>query len=372
MLALLGPSGCGKTTCLRLIAGFERPDRAASTWMAGASHRRRAWSRPSGAGSGFVFQDLALFPHLTARQNIAYGIRRDPDRPCAPTSCSSSSDSAPTRDRLPHELSGGMQQRVALARALAPRPDVLLLDEPFSTLDQAMRTQLRAEVRQILRDARQSAIFVTHDQAEALTIADHVAVMARGQVLQVATPELIYAEPETPFVATFVGVANLVSADVQRRRGRDAARPGPPRRARRAGRSPGHALCLLATRALQRRGGPRRRRHGGRVAVVIERRFSGSRDPPRGLVPTTASSCGSRPAAGSVTSGSGTAFESPSVTSRPSRSVVARGGAQRSLRADRTRPHPKAVRSTPSARDSLEHARCREAHETARVSTRPS
>ena len=167
-----------------------------------------------------------------------------------------------------------MQQRVALARALAPRPDVLLLDEPFSSLDQAMRTQLRAEVRQILREARQSAIFVTHDQAEALTIADRVAVMARGRILQVATPELIYAEPATPFVATFVGVANLVRGHVHH--GLAETRFG---RVRIVGhgrsRPEGAALCLLRPEhfgVVEASDGPA----SAGSWVVRDRRFSGS------------------------------------------------------------------------------------------------
>ena len=215
ILALLGPSGCGKTTALRLISGFERPDagtveiegrRVASPTSMVPPERRRI---------GLVFQDLALFPHLSVRDNVAYGIRRDPDHRVRTDELLDMVGLAGDDGRMPHELSGGMQQRVAVARALAPRPDVLLLDEPFSSLDQAMRTQLRAEVREILREARQSAIFVTHDQGEALTVADKVAVMTRGRVLQVASPELIYAEPANPYVATFVGVANLVPADIQ-------------------------------------------------------------------------------------------------------------------------------------------------------------
>ena len=215
MLALLGPSGCGKTTALRLVSGFERPDagtveiegrRVASPTSMVPPERRRI---------GLVFQDLALFPHLSVRDNVAYGIRRDPDQRVRTDELLDMVGLAGDDGRMPHELSGGMQQRVAVARALAPRPDVLLLDEPFSSLDQAMRTQLRAEVREILREARQSAIFVTHDQGEALTVADKVAVMTRGRVLQIASPELIYAEPANPYVATFVGVANLVPADIQ-------------------------------------------------------------------------------------------------------------------------------------------------------------
>ncbi len=225
MLALLGPSGCGKTTALRLISGFERPDagtvevngrRVASPTSMVPPERRRV---------GLVFQDLALFPHLSVRDNVAYGIRRDPDHRVRTDELLELVGLTGDGARMPHELSGGMQQRVALARALAPRPDVLLLDEPFSSLDQAMRTQLRAEVREILREARQSAMFVTHDQGEALTVADMVAVMTRGRVLQVAPPELIYAEPATPYVATFVGVANLVPGDV--RAGRADTRFGP-------------------------------------------------------------------------------------------------------------------------------------------------
>jgi iron(III) transport system ATP-binding protein len=274
MLALLGPSGCGKTTCLRLIAGFERPDagtvdvdgrRVASATSMVPPERRRV---------GFVFQDLALFPHLTARQNIAFGIRHDPDHRVRSDELLDLVGLSADADRLPHQLSGGMQQRVALARALAPRPDVLLLDEPFSSLDQAMRTQLRAEVRQILRDARQSAIFVTHDQAEALTIADHVAVMARGRILQVATPELIYAEPATPFVATFVGVANLVRGHVHR--GSAETRFGQVRVVGNGRSRPeGAALCLLRPEhfgVVEAADGP-----ASAVSwIVHDRRFSGS------------------------------------------------------------------------------------------------
>jgi iron(III) transport system ATP-binding protein len=244
MLALLGPSGCGKTTVLRLISGFERPDagtvevderRVASATSMVPPERRRV---------GLVFQDLALFPHLSVEDNVDYGIRRDPDHRVRTAELLELVGLASDGKRMPHELSGGMQQRVALARALAPRPDVLLLDEPFSSLDQAMRTQLRAEVRQILRDAQQSAIFVTHDQGEALTVADKVAVMTRGRVLQVAAPELIYAEPTTPYVATFVGVANLVPAEVSE--GIASTRFGPVQLVGAESRAvAGHALCLL-------------------------------------------------------------------------------------------------------------------------------
>ncbi len=274
MLALLGPSGCGKTTALRLISGFERPDagtvevngrRVASATSMVPPERRRV---------GLVFQDLALFPHLSVRDNVAYGIRRDPDHRVRTDELLEMVGLAGDGERMPHELSGGMQQRVALARALAPRPDVLLLDEPFSSLDQAMRTQLRAEVREILREARQSAIFVTHDQGEALTVADKVAVMTRGQVLQVAAPELIYAEPATAYVATFVGVANLVPGEVAESAA--TTRFGSVPLIRQTSQAPtGHGLVLLRPEhfsIVEAPDGPA----DGAGWEVIARRFSGS------------------------------------------------------------------------------------------------
>lgn len=274
MLALLGPSGCGKTTALRVIAGFERPDagtvevggrRVASSTASVPPERRRV---------GVVFQDFALFPHLSVRDNVAYGIGRDPDRHVRVDELLELVGLRSDERRMPHELSGGMQQRVAIARALAPRPDVILLDEPFSNLDQALRTQLRAEVRQILRDARQSAIFVTHDQGEALTIADGVAVMARGRIEQVAAPEVIYVEPRTPFVATFVGVANLLPADC--RNGKAVTRFGPVTLIGRPERRPqGRALALLRPEHFLVREAP-----DGPASTeawtVIARQFSGS------------------------------------------------------------------------------------------------
>jgi iron(III) transport system ATP-binding protein len=213
-LCLLGPSGCGKTTALRLIAGFEQPDRGSIEIKGRRVAAPGASVPPERRRVGMVFQDFALFPHLDVRENVGYGIRRDPDRHVRVSELLEMVGLAADAERMPHQLSGGMQQRVALARALAPRPDVILLDEPFSNLDQALRTQLRGEVRGILRQAKATAIFVTHDQEEALTIADHVCVMARGYVEQCAAPEIVYAEPASPFVATFVGVANLVHAEI--------------------------------------------------------------------------------------------------------------------------------------------------------------
>jgi iron(III) transport system ATP-binding protein len=274
MLALLGPSGCGKTTALRLISGFEQPD--AGTVEVNGRRVASATSMvpPERRHVGLVFQDLALFPHLSVRDNVAYGIRRDLDHRDRTDELLELVGLSGDGARMPHELSGGMQQRVALARALAPRPDVLLLDEPFSSLDQAMRTQLRAEVREILREARQSAIFVTHDQGEALTVADKVAVMTRGRVLQVAPPEIIYAEPATPYVATFVGVANLVPGDV--RHGSAATRLGTvPLIGPGSGELAGHGLVLLRPEhftIVESPDGPAT----GDGWEIIARRFSGS------------------------------------------------------------------------------------------------
>ena len=215
LVALLGPSGCGKTTLLRAIAGLERPD-AGSIAIGG-----RVVSSPSVAvpperrGAGMVFQDLALFPHLSVAENVAFGIAREADRAARVARLLELVGLATHGHLRPHELSGGMQQRVALARALAPRPEVVLFDEPFASLDLALRIQLRDEVRTILRASGASALFVTHDQGEALTLADRVAVMRAGRLEQTAIPEQLYGAPATPFVAAFVGIANLVTAEVR-------------------------------------------------------------------------------------------------------------------------------------------------------------
>lgn len=210
LLALLGPSGCGKTTTLRLVAGFERPDAGSielsAVTVAGGdrfvpAERRRV---------GVVFQDFALFPHLDVARNVGYGLR---DRSTRAARVAEMLDLVGLRDvarQLPHELSGGQQQRVALARALAPGPEIVLLDEPFSNLDAALRLRMRRDVRTILVDAGVTAVFVTHDQEEALSIADRVAVMRAGRVLQCDTPSALYARPAHAFVASFVGDADLV------------------------------------------------------------------------------------------------------------------------------------------------------------------
>jgi iron(III) transport system ATP-binding protein len=215
MLTVLGPSGCGKTTVLRLIAGLDTPD----TGTIAIGGRRVAGGGasvpPERRRVGMVFQDVALFPHLSVHDNVGYGLRRDPDREVRIRELLELIDLPDAGRRMPHQLSGGMQQRVAVARALAPRPDVVLLDEPFSSLDAALRTQLRGDVREILRAAGTAAVFVTHDQDEALTLGDRMAVMVRGRVEQVDVPEVVYGEPATPFVSTFVGTANLVHGDAR-------------------------------------------------------------------------------------------------------------------------------------------------------------
>jgi iron(III) transport system ATP-binding protein len=209
LFTLLGPSGCGKTTTLRMLAGLERPD---------GGEIRVAGERVAGGDGGFVaaedrdvglvFQDFALFPHLTARENIAFGLD-DGHEPRVDELLDLVGLSAHA-DKKPNQLSGGQKQRVALARSLAPEPDVLLLDEPFSNLDVRLREEMRSEVRRILKETGVTAISVTHDQEEALSISDRVAVMNDGDVEQVGTPEKVFQHPESRFVASFLGQASFI------------------------------------------------------------------------------------------------------------------------------------------------------------------
>jgi iron(III) transport system ATP-binding protein len=212
IVALLGPSGCGKTTFLRCLGGLERPD-AGTLVLAGRTVAGpRVHVPPEDRRIGFVFQDYALFPHLTVADNVGYGLRDRSTRGARVAWALGLTELDGLGARYPHELSGGQQQRVALARALAPDPTLVLLDEPFSNLDAALRATVRAEVRAILRQAGATAVFVTHDQEEALSTADRVAVMRAGRVHQVDTPAQVYARPADLFVATFVGEANVVPA----------------------------------------------------------------------------------------------------------------------------------------------------------------
>ena len=211
IVALLGPSGCGKTTTLRLIAGFEQPDDG-RIMIGGRVVTDQGTAIPVEQRQvGMVFQEYALFPHLNIGDNVGFGLRgstREKAGRIGEMMALVGLDGL--EKRMPHELSGGQQQRVALARALAPQPQVLLLDEPFSNLDTALRAQVRSEVKAILRAAGITCVLVTHDQEEALSLADEIAVMFDGQIAQMADAQTLYHQPATRAVATFVGEANFL------------------------------------------------------------------------------------------------------------------------------------------------------------------
>ncbi|HAF69298.1 MAG TPA: ABC transporter ATP-binding protein [Acidimicrobiaceae bacterium] len=211
-IALLGPSGCGKTTLLRLIAGLEKPSSGSMTIgeeiVAGSS-----WVPPDRRRVGMVFQDWALFPHLSVAKNVAYGISKSPSKDAEVTAALEMMDLAGLQDRMPATLSGGQQQRVALARALAPRPGVLLLDEPFSNLDTSLRIEVRTEVHQLLADLGITSIFVTHDQDEAFIVGDRVAVMRKGRIVQTDSPQALYHHPIDQWTAEFVGTVSVLKGN---------------------------------------------------------------------------------------------------------------------------------------------------------------
>jgi iron(III) transport system ATP-binding protein len=244
LVAVLGPSGCGKTTLLRLIAGFERPDEGSIVIEGRIVAGRSQWVEPEDRQVGMVFQDYALFPHLTVAQNVSFGMKFRPN-PLSPFPKREGGTPLPHpfplrlrrgsgrgkrgrgrglvrellqlvglagfEDRYPHELSGGEQQRVALARALAANPRVLLLDEPFSNLDADLRPKMRAELKILLHRLNCTTIFVTHDQEEAFELADRIAVLHAGRLEQIDTPEKLYREPATRFVAEFIGHADFLT-----------------------------------------------------------------------------------------------------------------------------------------------------------------
>ena len=235
ILGIVGPSGCGKTTLLRTIAGFEQPDSGRILLGGQVVAGDGQWIPPERRGVGLVFQDFALFPHLDVLANVMFGLRptnvtaavaQRSDRPPL-TELRGAAQQARERayevlrlvgledyvHRYPHELSGGQQQRVALARALAPRPSLILLDEPLSNLDVQVRYYLREEIRKILKQTQTSAIFVTHDQEEALCLSDWVAVMREGRIEQWGSPEEVYREPATRFVAEFIAQANFLRCE---------------------------------------------------------------------------------------------------------------------------------------------------------------
>lgn len=213
IVALVGPSGCGKTTILRLIAGFVRPDRGSIVIGERPVAASGLHVPPERRQIGMVFQHYALFPHLNVAANVAYGLR-GPNKHAQVRTMLELVELTGLETRMPHELSGGQQQRVALARALAPQPAVLLLDEPFSNLDADLRVAMRSQVRDILKRVGTTALFVTHDQEEALFMGDRVGVMRAGQLEQVATPETLFLQPATRFIAEFVGAASFVPASL--------------------------------------------------------------------------------------------------------------------------------------------------------------
>ena len=211
IIALLGPSGCGKTTLLRTLAGLERPDSGSIHIGGDCVASDEAWVSPQRRRVGMVFQDWALFPHLSVAKNVAYGLPKSERHGPRIDEVLSMVGLDGFGDRQPLTLSGGQQQRVALARALAPRPSVLLLDEPFSNLDSALRVQVRTEVHQLLHDLGITTVFVTHDQEEAFVLGDRVAVMNEGRIEQIDHPNAIYELPRTRWVASFVGKVNFVA-----------------------------------------------------------------------------------------------------------------------------------------------------------------
>ena len=213
-LSLLGPSGCGKTTALRLVAGFDQPN-SGRIVVAGKDMTRVP---PNKRDMGMVFQAYSLFPNMSAARNVEYGLKiRGAEKEKRATKVAELLELVGlghAGDRYPHQLSGGMQQRVALARALAIEPRVLLLDEPLSALDAKVRVQLREEIRRIQSRLGITTIYVTHDQEEALSISDRVAVLSQGRIEQIGAPAEIYGSPSTPFVAEFVGTMNRLEATV--------------------------------------------------------------------------------------------------------------------------------------------------------------
>jgi len=212
ILALLGPSGSGKTTMLRLLAGFETADRGRIT----VAQEDVTAVPPARRHFGMVFQHYALFPHLDVGDNVGFGLAKSGDREARISRALTLVDLAGYERRKVYELSGGQQQRVALARALAPEPRVLLLDEPLSNLDPALRERTRHELREVIKRVGITTVFVTHEQEEAFDLGDHIAVLNNGRLEQVGAPDALYEHPTNLFVATFVGRANVFRGDAAR------------------------------------------------------------------------------------------------------------------------------------------------------------
>ncbi len=215
VLALLGPSGCGKTTLLRVVAGFQRPDAGEVTLDGRVLDSAVEAVPPERRRVGMVFQDFALFPHMDVARNVAFGLPKGADRKRRVGELLDLVGLDGLGARMPHELSGGQQQRVAIARALAAEPLLMLLDEPFSNLDPSIRQRVRVEVKQLIHHVGITAVFVTHDQEEALSLAEQVAVMIDGRIHQVGTPREVYAQPADRAVAEFIGEANFLPAEIR-------------------------------------------------------------------------------------------------------------------------------------------------------------
>ncbi len=209
IVTLLGPSGCGKTTLLRIIAGFERAEEGKVFLGENLVSDKNNWLPPEKRDVGMVFQDYALFPHLNVEKNVGFGYKNS-DREKRIREVLELVNLAGYEKKYPHQLSGGQQQRVALARALTRKPIVVLLDEPFSNLDADLRVQMRMELKRIIKETGTTAIFVSHDQKDALAISDQIVVIRNGIIQQIGSPREIYQYPDNVFVATFVGRSNLM------------------------------------------------------------------------------------------------------------------------------------------------------------------
>ncbi len=248
IFALLGPSGCGKTTTLRLIAGFEKADTGTISMAARALDDSNIHVPPESRGIGFVFQDYALFPHKNVLENVAFGLRKVSKKKRQERAFEVLEMVRLTNlhSRLPHHLSGGEQQRVALARAIIARPKLLLLDEPFSSLDPGLRQSTREEVRSLLKAEGISAVLVTHAQEEALSFAERLGVMKEGTLEQIGTPERVYRHPQTAYVADFLGQTNFIRAHIK-----DGIAETPFGRVKVEGADSGNALLSIRPECLQ-------------------------------------------------------------------------------------------------------------------------
>jgi iron(III) transport system ATP-binding protein len=215
-ICLLGPSGCGKTTTLRMIAGFIEPDGGGIRVNGKVISSPKSVVPPERRNMSMIFQSYAVWPHMTVRQNVGYGLKMKgvaaPEQTTRTNALLAATKLTEQSERYPSELSGGQQQRVALARALAPNPDILLLDEPLSNLDANLRGDMRFEIRRLHDEFHNTSIYVTHDQMEAMTMADRIVVMNAGRIEQIGTPEEVYDRPNSRFVARFLGASNVVDA----------------------------------------------------------------------------------------------------------------------------------------------------------------